>query len=74
MIDLACGVEEGGIACKSYQATLAVLFLLCRRLSLAGARPDDLRRAASAQAELFATRDDWLGRSPIASTAGQGSG
>lgn len=61
VIDLGCGVEEGGIACRSYQATLAVLFLLCRRLSVVGARPDDLRRAASAQAELFDRRADWVG-------------
>ena len=60
VVELGCGVEEGGIACRSYQATLAVLFLLCRRLSLVGARPDDLRRAAAAQAELFDRRDDWL--------------
>jgi fructoselysine-6-P-deglycase FrlB-like protein len=72
VVDLGCGVEEGGIACRSYQATLAVLFLLCRRLSLVGARSDDLRRAASAQAELFAGRDDWLG--PLADRVEGGAG
>jgi fructoselysine-6-P-deglycase FrlB-like protein len=62
VIELGCGVEEGGIACRSYQATLAVLFLLCDRDWGVGATPDLLQRAAASQAALFDERDEWLGR------------
>ena len=60
VVDLACGVEEGGIACRSYQATLAVLFLLCRRFWDVGATVDLLRRAAESQAQVYERRGTWL--------------
>lgn len=59
-LPLLAGEEEGGVACVTFQATLAVLLLLCGRL--AGA-PDAgaLRPAVPAAAELREGRDGWLG-------------
>lgn len=54
VVALRAGEEAGGIACKTYQATLALLHLMT------GAEPDRLRRAAAAQAGLFERRDAWL--------------
>lgn len=51
---LRAGEEAGGIACKTYQATLALLHLM------SGVEPDRIRRAAAAQAALFDARDAWL--------------
>ncbi|HEY3772793.1 MAG TPA: SIS domain-containing protein [Solirubrobacteraceae bacterium] len=54
VLPLLAGREEGGVACRTFQATLAVL------LRLAGVAHDELVPAAAAQAALFDTRDDWL--------------
>jgi glucosamine--fructose-6-phosphate aminotransferase (isomerizing) len=54
LVPLNAGVETGGVACKTYQATLAVLLLA------AGIDADTLRPAASAQQALLDTRGDWL--------------
>lgn len=54
VVPLRAGEEAGGIACKTYQATLAILHLM------AGAAPDLLRRAAASQHALFERRGDWL--------------
>jgi len=54
VVPLRAGEERGGIACKTFQATLALLHLMC------GVAPDRLRRAAAAQADLFERRGAWL--------------
>ena len=54
VVPLRAGEEAGGIACKTYQATLALLHLM------AGAEPDALRRAAQSQHDLFERRGKWL--------------
>jgi glucosamine--fructose-6-phosphate aminotransferase (isomerizing) len=51
---LHAGAEAGGVACKTFQATLAVLLLA------AGADPTTLRRAAEAQQALLDARGTWL--------------
>jgi fructoselysine-6-P-deglycase FrlB-like protein len=53
--------EEGGIACKSYQATLAVLLLVAGRiLATTVLSREQLDAAAESQAELLETREAWL--------------
>jgi glutamine---fructose-6-phosphate transaminase (isomerizing) len=59
-LPLLAGEEAGGVACVSFQATLAVLLLLCGRLT--GHPPAGrLRSAVSAAAALRERRDEWLG-------------
>ena len=72
VIELGCGVEEGGIACRSYQATLAVLFLLCRPRLGSGSdgRPVAARRRFAGCAVRRARR--WLG--PLADLVDGGAG
>lgn len=53
-IPLHAGTEQGGVSCKTFQATLAALLLM------AGAPLDALRPAADAQAALLDGRDAWL--------------
>lgn len=55
MIPLHAGTEQGGVACKTFQATLATLLLA------AGADRAALARAVEAQQALLDTRDAWLG-------------
>ena len=67
-VDLAAGEERGGVACRSFQHTLALLLALEDRLagsSRARLRPtietaDLVERAVEASAHLLATVDDWL--------------
>lgn len=54
VLPLLAGVEEGGVSCLTYQATLAVLF------RLAGVSGDRLRPAVEAAATLRDTRHRWL--------------
>jgi fructoselysine-6-P-deglycase FrlB-like protein len=54
VVPLRAGEEAGGIACKTYQATLALLLLM------SGTAPDRLRRAAASQQALFDARETWL--------------
>ena len=73
-VDLAAGEEGGGVACRSFQHTLALLLSLETRLvDGPGARQsstaDLLERTAEASAHLLATREDWL---PALSTAALG--
>jgi len=58
-LPLLAGVEEGGIACVSFQATLAVLLLLCGRLA-GNPGVDAMRPAATAADAIRATRGEWL--------------
>lgn len=55
VLPLLAGDERAGVACRTYQATLAVLSLL------AGASPAALRPAVDALAALHASRAAWLG-------------
>jgi fructoselysine-6-P-deglycase FrlB-like protein len=54
VLPLLAGVEEGGIACRSFQATLAILHLL------AGVPVDALRPAVEAAQALVDGRGAWL--------------
>lgn len=54
LVPLGAGAETGGVACKTFQATLAVLLLA------AGIDADALRPAAPAQQALLDARGDWL--------------
>ena len=54
LVALGAGTETGGVACKTFQATLAVLLLA------AGIDADALRPAAPAQQALLDARGDWL--------------
>jgi glucosamine--fructose-6-phosphate aminotransferase (isomerizing) len=54
VLELHAGREAGGVACRTFQATVALLHLL------AGADPAVLRRAPGAQAALLDARGGWL--------------
>ena len=61
VVPMLAGEETGGVACRSYQHTLALLLALEERLT--GAGPDasaTVRAAAEASADLLARRADWL--------------
>ena len=58
-LPLLVGPEEGGVTCVSFQATLAVLLLLCGRLTGEGG-VDVLRPAVDASAALREGRGAWL--------------
>ncbi|MBM2823648.1 MAG: phosphosugar isomerase-like protein [Thermoleophilia bacterium] len=60
VLPLFAGEEEGGVACLTYQATVAVLLLLAGRLLGDGRRASDLRPAVEAGAQLRAGRSQWL--------------
>jgi len=53
-LDVLAGPEAGGVACRSFACTQAVLALMC------GAPPDDIRMAAAAVAQLIDGRERWL--------------
>lgn len=55
VVPVLAGPETGGIACRSYACTLAVLLLL------AGCDGEAVRRAAASSAELIGRRSEWLG-------------
>lgn len=59
VLPLLAGVEEGGIACRTYQATVAVLLLVCGRI-LGEPSGTSLRPAVEAVASLVRTRADWV--------------
>jgi fructoselysine-6-P-deglycase FrlB-like protein len=54
VLPLLAGEERGGVACRTFQATLAVL------LRLAGVRSAELAAAPDAQAALLDARASWL--------------
>jgi glucosamine--fructose-6-phosphate aminotransferase (isomerizing) len=53
-LDVLAGPEPGGVACRSFACTQAVLALIC------GAPADDIRMAAAAVAQLIEGRERWL--------------
>lgn len=59
VLPLLAGEEEGGIACRTYQATVAVLLLLCGRI-LGEPGAARLRPAVPAVAALIGSREEWL--------------
>jgi fructoselysine-6-P-deglycase FrlB-like protein len=60
VLPLLAGTEEGGVACLTYQATVAVLLLLAGRIAGEGPDVGDLRPAVAAGAGLRDERDSWL--------------
>jgi glucosamine--fructose-6-phosphate aminotransferase (isomerizing) len=54
-VPLQTGIQQGAVACKTFQATLAVLLLA------AGADRATLARAVEARQALLDTRGEWLG-------------
>ena len=62
VLDLMAGPEQGGVACRSFQHTLALLLALEDRLlgHDISRVPTVLRRAADATEDLLARRDSWL--------------
>jgi fructoselysine-6-P-deglycase FrlB-like protein len=61
VVDLSAGVEEGGVACRSFQHTLVLLLALERHLVGLGRDLSDLvRAAATAGADLAARAASWL--------------
>lgn len=61
IVDLAAGAEAGGVACRSFSHTLAVLLQLAGEWgSVDLGVPAALRRAAHAVDDLLARRDAWL--------------
>ncbi len=68
-VDLRAGEERGGVACRSFQHTLALLMALEARLTGGADLATVLDRAAAASAHLLDTRGDWL---PAVSAAALG--
>jgi glutamine---fructose-6-phosphate transaminase (isomerizing) len=60
VLPLLAGTEEGGVACLTYQATVAVLLLLVDRIANGGPQVADLRPAVEAGAHLRERRGSWL--------------
>ncbi len=61
VLPLHAGVEEGGVACLTFQATLALLQLLAARLASGrGPAVADLEPAVAAAAALRESRGAWL--------------
>jgi fructoselysine-6-P-deglycase FrlB-like protein len=60
VLPLLAGREEGGVACLTYQATVAVLLLLAGRLFGDGPTAGDLGSAIEAAQELRDGRRAWL--------------
>ena len=62
VVDMMAGAERGGVACRSYQHTLALLLALEDRLLGRDIShvPTVCRRAADATEDLLARRDAWV--------------
>lgn len=60
VLPLYAGVEHGGVACLTFQATVAVLLLLAGSVTGDGPAVADLRPAVAAAAALRDARDGWL--------------
>ncbi|MFC5831713.1 SIS domain-containing protein [Nonomuraea insulae] len=61
VVDMRAGEERGGVACRTFQHTLALLLVLEYRLTGRGRDlPELLTRAAEATADLLDRRDEWL--------------
>jgi fructoselysine-6-P-deglycase FrlB-like protein len=60
VLPLLAGEEAGAIACRTFQATVAVLLLLAGRAT-GGIDAAGLRPAVASAAGLIASGDDWIG-------------
>jgi glutamine---fructose-6-phosphate transaminase (isomerizing) len=61
VVPLLAGVENGGVACRSFQHTLALLLALeAEAVGNATDLPELLRRCAEASADLLDRRAEWL--------------
>jgi fructoselysine-6-P-deglycase FrlB-like protein len=60
VVDMAAGIEAGGVACRSFQHTLVLLDALVARLTAKPAA--STRAAADATEDLLDRRDAWLPR------------
>ncbi|GAA3686289.1 SIS domain-containing protein [Nonomuraea antimicrobica] len=61
VVDLRAGEEQGGVACRTFQHTLALLLALEQRLTGRGRDlPELVERAAQATADLLERRDEWV--------------
>ncbi|WP_458317026.1 SIS domain-containing protein [Mycolicibacterium brisbanense] len=60
-VDLAADTEAGGVACRSYQHTVALLLALELYMTQADTKPlvTSVRKAADASAHLLDTEPDW---------------
>jgi glucosamine--fructose-6-phosphate aminotransferase (isomerizing) len=63
VVPMLAGVEQGGVACRTFQHTLALLLALVGQLTGTGPDvPDLVRRTAVASTDLLDRRDQWLDR------------
>ncbi|TDU05107.1 fructoselysine-6-P-deglycase FrlB-like protein [Streptomyces sp. 846.5] len=63
VVPMLAGVEQGGVACRTFQHTLALLLALVGQLAGTGPDvPDLVRRTAVASTDLLDRRDQWLDR------------
>jgi glucosamine--fructose-6-phosphate aminotransferase (isomerizing) len=72
VVPMLAGDEEGGVACRSFRHTLALLLALeasATRIGV-GALTGSVRRAAEASEDLLTRRDEWLPR--VADLLGEG--
>jgi glutamine---fructose-6-phosphate transaminase (isomerizing) len=60
VLPLGAGIEEGGVACLTFQATLVVLQLLAAALTGGTPGVDEMRPAVTAAVALRASREEWL--------------
>lgn len=60
VLPLHAGAEAGGVACLTFQATVALLFLLVDRVTGAASGDVGLRQAVDLASELRASRGRWL--------------
>jgi fructoselysine-6-P-deglycase FrlB-like protein len=67
---MLAGEEEGGVACRSFQQTLALLLALEADLTGRGDVVSAVRRAAEASEDLLERRDVWL--PPVAELLAEG--
>ncbi|MEV0969481.1 SIS domain-containing protein [Microtetraspora glauca] len=60
VVPMLAGEERGGVACRTFQHTLALLLTLNSRLTGGGDVPALVRRTAEATADLLDRRGEWL--------------
>ncbi|WP_213007533.1 SIS domain-containing protein [Paractinoplanes toevensis] len=72
IVDISAGTEAGGVACRSFQHTLALLDALVERLTAGPSAEALVRRAAEATEDLLDRRDTWLPRCDEALRGGAG--
>lgn len=73
VVDMLAGVEEGGVACRSFQHTLALWLDLEMRLVGSIDAPATVERSAQASADLLARREQWLPAFSAAAIGPQGT-